>query len=130
MKNKLDYSFVCLGTVTEKFQTIARLKKEMLRIKQGLVEQTRLDCYPYIMGSYIFKKFEKIGLTVPKESEIFYPSDKYPSHTDSGGTSYMIPLEQGLFTINGVSHPVIPFVLYGFDDGKLHNTDFCAIMLK
>lgn len=128
--DSFDIDFVCFGAVTEKFSSIANLKKELNKIKTGAVAPVRVDCYPYTIGNMIYNKFKNIGLDIPQEGEIFYPSEVYPPHIDGEGFSYFIPLESGNFTIDGVVYPIVPFVLYGFDDRKLHNTDFCAIMLR
>lgn len=126
-----NISLVSYGPVSKDFKTIAGLKKQMLKVKAGEVEQHRVDCYPFRVNSELINKFnEELRISLPESFEIFYPSEKYPPHVDEGGTSYFIPLESGNFFIDGVSYPIVPFVLYGFDDGKLHNTDFCAVMLK
>ena len=127
-----NVSLIVYGAVTEDFVIIAQLKKKMLKVKSGQVEEHRVDCYS--MGDdiphYIMDKFERMGVPSPKGGEIFNPSEKYPPHHDRGGISYFIPLESGTFYIGGVNYPVVPFVLYAFEDSRLHNTDFCAIMLK
>jgi len=51
-------------------------------------------------------------------------------HVDYGGISYFIPLEEGIFQIGGVNYPIVPFVLYAFEDSMLHNSNFASIMLK
>lgn len=51
-------------------------------------------------------------------------------HVDDGGISYFIPLEEGVFQIGGVNYPIVPFVLYSFEDSMLHNSNFVSIMLK
>lgn len=124
-------SLTSYGAVTDDFRTIAYLKNQMSKIKSGGIASHRVDCYHLekIPGA-IVGKLKEIGCTLTKELEVFLPSDNYPPHVDDGGQSYFIPLESGYFYIDGVNYPIVPFVLYGFDDGKLHNTDFCAIMLK
>lgn len=102
----------------------------MRLIKKGQIEQHRVDCYSIGTVPDINRKFESLFLPQPKSIEIFYPSQNYPPHTDEGGISYFIALEKGEFYIDNVSYHVTPFVLYAFDDGELHNTNFCAIMLK
>lgn len=104
----------------------------MVKVKNGEIEQYRVDCYkiPFNETKILDTKFTDLGIHTPKDIEIFYPSDKYPSHIDGGGISYFVPLESGDFYIDGVTYPIVPYVLYAFDDGKSHNTDFCSIMLK
>lgn len=121
------------GSVSKKFKILAQLTKLLATIKSGAIIQTRLDCYN-ITNNLIFetinKKFIECNLQSFKQIEVFLPSQKYPSHIDEGGLSYFIPLESGNFLIDGVNYPVIPFVLYSFNDGELHNSDFGSIMLK
>lgn len=121
---------ISYGAVTERFKVMAGLIKKMKSIKNGEIEQTRVDCYEFEYFTDLLEKFKNKGINVPKDIEIFCPSDNYPPHVDSGGTSYFIPLEKGNFYIDGINYPVVPFVLYSFDDGEPHNTDFCSIMLK
>ena len=126
-----NISLIVYGAVAEDFKTIAYLKNQMTKIKDGLIKKHRLDCYNLekIPGEIVSKlKDCKINLT--QDFEVFLPSEKYPPHCDEGGISYFIPLESGTFYIGGVNYPVVPFVLYAFEDSRLHNTDFCAIMLK
>lgn len=125
-------SLVVYGAITEDFKIMAQLKKRMISIKSGQVKEHRVDCYSggNYVPDYIVDKFDSIGIPSPKDVEIFNPSEKYPPHHDRGGISYFIPLESGTFYIGGVNYPVVPFVLYAFEDSRLHNTDFCAIMLK
>lgn len=130
MKN---FTLISYGAISKDFKTIAQMKRQMHKVKNGEIEQHRIDCYKIIdakLLSTIFTSLGVLGIDAQKEIEIFYPSDKYPAHVDDGGISYFVPLESGNFYIDGVSYPIVPFVLYAFDDGKLHNTDFCAIMLK
>jgi hypothetical protein len=124
------FTLISYGAISKDFKGIAQLKKQMFKVKNGEIEQHRVDCYK-ITDTKIFEtKFTDLGVEIPREIEIFYPSEKYPSHVDGGGISYFVALESGNFYIDGITYPIVPFVLYAFDDGKLHNTDFCAIMLK
>jgi hypothetical protein len=124
------FRLLSYGHISTDFKVMAKLKKVMIKIKNGEIEQHRIDCYKFTDTNLLEGKFKDLGINFPNNVEIFYPSDKYPSHIDEGGISYFIALENGEFYIDGVSYPIVPFVLYAFDDGKLHNTDFCAIMLK
>lgn len=121
---------ISYGAVSKDFKVIAQLKKQMYKVKNNEIEPHRVDCYKITDRTPFDTKFTDLGMTLPKNIEIFNPSDKYPSHTDDGGISYFVALESGNFYIDGITYPVVPFVLYAFDDGKLHNTDFCAVMLK
>lgn len=122
---------VSYGYITSSFKTIAKLKKQLDKIKNGEVNSHKLDCYKINEIPDLEAKFvNELKIPAPKSIEIFYPSDKYPPHTDDGGISYFVALENGNFYINNVSYPIVPFVLYAFEDSNLHNTDFCAIMLK
>lgn len=125
-------SLVSYGAATSDFKVIARLTNQMNKIKIGQAIPHRCDCYQVEGNSHqeFLDKIKLITGMFPQNVEIFYPSDNYPPHTDEGGLSFLVPLESGVFTIDGTDHSVDPFVLYGFEDGKLHNTDFCAIMLK
>ncbi|AGO47547.1 hypothetical protein Phi4:1_gp014 [Cellulophaga phage phi4:1] len=130
-----NMELISYGRITENFKTIAQLKDYFNKIKNKEIPSNRLDCYPtdklnVKALSAIINKFTASKLDMPKDWEIFYPSDSYPSHTDEGGTSYFIGLESGNFTIGDISYPIVPYVLYSFEDSKLHNTDFGAIMLK
>lgn len=118
------------GAVSKNFAIMAKLKKELQKVKAGLTPQHRVDCYNITDILCLREKFLNLKIKFPENVEIFYPSENYPPHSDGGGISYFIPLESGNFYIDGISYPVVPFVLYSFDDGVLHNTNFCAIMLK
>lgn len=124
------FSLISYGAISQDFKSIAKLKKEMFKVKGNDIQEHRVDCYETTNSNIINSKFEKLGLKVPTNIEIFYPSDKYPAHVDEGGVSYFVGLESGNFFIDGINYPIVPFVLYAFDDAKLHNTDFCALMLK
>jgi hypothetical protein len=126
---------VSYGSISKDFKIMASLTILLNKIKNKEIEQTRVDCYglgniPMKVLDSINTKFENKNLNLPNQIEIFYPSQKYPSHTDDGGTSYFIALENGEFLIGDVSYPIVPFVLYSFDDSMEHNTNFAAIMLK
>ena len=126
---------ISYGSISKDFKIMAQLTKILNKIKNKELEQSRIDCYslnhiPLSVIVSINNKFEGKSLPLPKQMEIFYPSENYPSHTDDGGTSYFIGLESGNFIIENVSYPIVPFVLYAFEDSKLHNTNFAAIMLK
>lgn len=124
---------ISYGSVSKDFKIIAQLSKLLTKIKNGEIRETRLDCYPLTSNSIavdITKKFETEKIPVFNSVEVFLPSINYPSHVDEGGTSYFIPLEEGNFLIESVSYPIVPFVLYAFEDSKPHNTNFGAIMLK
>jgi len=123
---------ISYGSVSKDFKIIARLSKLLMKIKNDEIAQIRLDCYPTGGNGLeeINAKFKDSGLGTPKSSEVFLPSINYPSHVDEGGISYFIPLEEGRFLIENVSYPIVPFVLYAFEDSKPHNTNFGAIMLK
>lgn len=127
---------ISYGSLSKDFKIMAQLTKLFNKVKNKEIKEFRVDCYdikvhcsiPVLQS--IDKKFEEIGMSGPTHLEVFYPSEHYPDHVDEGGISYFIPLESGLFNIGGVSYPVVPFVLYGFEDSKPHNTDFGAIMIK
>lgn len=124
---------ISYGSVSKDFKIMAQLTNLLSKIKQGEVKQFRLDCYAISSKSIIESitiKFEVSGIPMFDSVEVFCPSTNYPSHIDEGGTSYFIALEKGNFLIGNVSYPIVPFVLYAFEDSKLHNTDFGAIMLK
>jgi len=132
-KNNMDLT--SYGAISKNFKIIARMKNFFTLIKNGKVEQHRLDCYSVndinnSVLSAIFDKFDSCRIPQPKNTEIFYPSENYPDHVDEGGMSYFIALEEGRFTIENVSYPIVPYVLYEFQDSKPHNTNFGAIMLK
>lgn len=118
------------GAITKDFKVIAKLKKYLEKINNKQLNQTRLDCYKVEEREVIYDLFDKLSLPVPIAIEIFKPSDNYPVHIDGGGISYFIPLESGLFFIEGVNYPIVPFVLYSFNDGMLHNSNFSSIMIK
>lgn len=122
------------GAISSDFPIIAQLSKLLKKIDRKELEEIRLDCYPVVLSEKtreeIVNKFVTNGIDFPSTQEIFKPSKNYPSHRDGGGISYFIPLEEGCFTIENVNYPIVPFVLYAFEDSKLHNTDFGAIMLK
>lgn len=118
------------GAITKDFKVIAKLKKYLEKINNKQLNQTRLDCYKIEEREVIYDLFDKLSLPVPIAIEIFKPSDNYPVHIDGGGISYFIPLESGLFFIEGVNYPIVPFVLYSFNDGIAHNSNFCSIMIK
>jgi hypothetical protein len=126
---------ISYGSISKDFKVMAQLTIILNKIKNNEIEQSRVDCYslnqlPKSALVEIDKKFNEKNLSIPKQIEIFYPSQNYPSHTDDGGTSYFIGLESGEFLIGDVNYPIVPFVLYAFEDSKLHNTNFAAIMLK
>ena len=126
---------ISYGSISNDFKIMAQLTKFLNKIKNGDIEQTRVDCYSLDTLNVsiivkIYHKFKDKGLPNPQDMEVFYPIENYPSHTDDGGTSYFIGLESGNFIIENVSYPIVPFVLYAFEDSKLHNTNFAAIMLK
>lgn len=127
---------ISYGSVSKDFKIIAQLSKLLTKIKNGEIPQDRLDCYSVDknistnLKGEIYNKFKSSNLDIPTSSEVFLPSMNYPSHVDEGGTSYFIPLEEGRFLIENVSYLIVPFVLYAFEDSKLHNTNFGAIMLK
>lgn len=127
-----EISLICYGQVTEKFKCFAGLTNMLKNIRLGQIKQSRVDCYPIDnVPIYLSNKIKKCKIELIEDSfEIFVPTQNYPSHVDEGGVSYFVPLEGGLFFIDGVSYPVVPFVLYGFDDGKLHNSNFGSIMIK
>lgn len=124
---------ISYGAVTKVFKYMAQMVKFLERQKNDELIQTRLDCYeciPNALANVIISKFEKEGLLAPNEMELFVPSMIYPNHVDTGGMSYFIALEEGIFTIGGVNYVVTPFVLYAFEDSKEHNSNFGAIMIK
>lgn len=122
---------IIYGAIADDFAKLAGYRKMYQSAITGDLKYLRVDCWelPSIPVS-LRQKFSEVGIQFPRHLEIFNPSTDYPPHKDEGGISYFIPLESGIFTIKGVSYPVVPFVLYAFEDGELHNTDFCAIMLK
>lgn len=125
--------FISYGAVSSDFKVMAQMSKTLTLIKEGALPQTRVDCYELHSTNIkyaINKKFTDCNINLPEQCEIFLPSKNYPAHTDEGGISYFIALEEGVFSISGVNYPIVPFVLYSFEDSKLHNTDFGAIMLK
>lgn len=132
--NKIkNMEFISYGAVSSDFKVMVQMTSLLNKIKQGEIKERRLDCYiiPSLnIIEHINKKFESINFQHPTNVEVFIPSINYPAHTDEGGTSYFIPLEEGIFSISGVNYPIVPFVLYAFEDSKLHNTNFGAIMLK
>jgi hypothetical protein len=121
------------GSISSNFALFARLVKIVEKIESGAIRQSgRIDCFElptieYQEICFILKNKFQIQ---PSDIEIFFPSMNYPSHKDEIGTSYFIPLENGIFTIDDMSHPVVPFVLYSFDDSNLHNSDFPSIMIR
>ncbi len=127
---------ISYGSISKDFKIMAQLTNLFNKIKFSDIKETRLDCYDIskhfsiAVKESIDKKFNDIKINIPTNIEVFYPSVNYPSHVDGGGISYFIPLEEGLFLIEGVNYSIVPFVLYAFEDCKLHNTNFGAIMLK
>ena len=131
-------SLVSYGTIVKDFSFFARIRKELDKVKSGSLPQKRVDCYE--ITDVTIKR--EINLYFSEELienisiEIFYPSTTYPSHIDSTPntrnitTSYFIAMESGEFTINDICYPIVPFVLYSFDDSKPHNSNFCSIMIK
>lgn len=123
------------GSITNKFGIFAEATYFCNNIKNDKIKQSRLNCYykhdlPPRILKCIAEKLKLLKLETQDKIEIFYPSQNYPPHTDEGGISYFIPLEEGTFSINGVNYPVIPFILYSFEDGNPHNSNFVSIMLK
>ena len=128
-----NIELISYGSIAKDFKVMAQLTKLLAKVKNGEVTQNRVDCYNITSQSIldsIIIKFKDVNLDLPISSEIFLPSTNYPSHIDEGGISYFIPLEEGKFLIGGVFYPIVPFVLYAFEDSKPHNTNFGAIMLK
>lgn len=126
---------ISYGSISKDFKVIAHLSKLLKKIKNNEIEQHRVDCYSIdslseYVKNIVNEKFIENNLKIPQNIEVFYPSENYPSHIDEGGISYFIGLENGNFLIENILYPIVPFVLYSFDDSKLHNTDFGAIMLK
>jgi hypothetical protein len=126
---------ISYGSISDDFKVIAQMSNLLKKIKKSEIKPHRLDCYSLqslckFAQSSIKNKFKENNLLIPENMEVFKPSENYPSHTDEGGTSYFIGLEKGNFLIGNVSYPIVPFVLYSFEDSKLHNTNFGAIMLK
>jgi len=122
---------ISYGAITEDFKDITKLKRYLKNINNKQSNEIRLDCYSFINDrEIIYRLFEKLKLPVPLAFEIFKPSDNYPPHVDEGGISYFIPLESGTFFIGNINYPIVPFVLYAFNDGIPHNSNFCSIMLK
>lgn len=127
---------ISYGAVSSDFKVMAQLSKLLDKIRNGEIEKRRLDCYQFTenvsvaVSGAVRSKFDNCSLKIPTSLEVFVPSKNYPSHVDDGGISYFIGLEEGVFTISNVSYPIVPFVLYSFEDSKLHNTTFGAIMLK
>jgi hypothetical protein len=131
--NKLETLFTCHGAVTNEFRIIAKFGNYLKQIRNGEIPNKRFDCYGLGHNIDLLEAMLTPGITnseVLKNAEIFCPSNKYPPHADAGGISYMIPLEDGEFYIGDINYPIIPFVLYSFEDSVLHNTNFAAIMLK
>lgn len=126
---------ISYGSVTTDFKLIAQLNGLIKKANTGELKKTRLDCFriegviSHALNDAIEKKLAENKLEI-LEFELFKPTKNYPSHVDEGGTSYFIPLEEGTFVIGDVHYPIVPFVLYGFEDSMLHNTNFGAIMLK
>lgn len=128
---KIVGELISYGAISTDFKKIANFSKIIDKIKES--KQTRLDCYQYhtdIIDEVLTKKFIDKDLEPPISIEIFAPSKNYPMHIDNGGISYFIPLEEGVFQIGGVNYPIVPFVLYSFEDSMLHNSNFVSIMLK
>lgn len=123
---------ISYGSISKNFSDIAKLSNFFKKIKNKDIKQTRLDCYELNLDLHpiLNRKWNDCNMKLVFNIEIFYPSQNYPDHTDNGGISYFIPLEEGIFTISNVNYPIVPFVLYSFEDSKLHNTNFGAIMLK
>lgn len=126
---------ISYGAVSTDFKIIATLNKLNSKIEAGEFQEHRLDCYKFYeysdkLNDALKDKFRNRGLIPYISAEVFKPTKNYPAHCDEGGTSYFIPLEEGCFSIENVNYPIVPFVLYAFEDSKLHNTDFSAIMLK
>ena len=122
---------ISYGAISTDFKVIANFSRILTKLKE--LKQTRLDCYQCpnpIVNEAIAKKFEAKNLEESTIIEVFAPSKNYPMHVDYGGISYFIPLEEGIFQIGGVNYPIVPFVLYAFEDSMLHNSNFASIMLK
>lgn len=126
---------ISYGSVTTSFKLIAQLNGLIKKADTGEIKATRLDCFKldlvfsHALDNAIGTKFSANGLKYDT-IELFKPTRNYPSHADEGGTSYFIPLEEGIFSIGDVNYPIVPYVLYAFEDSKLHNTNFASIMLK
>lgn len=128
----MNEQLISYGPISNEFRVLAKYKNYLDNmINEDKVPQHRLDCYRLLINyNDILDRFSTLSLEKPTEVEIFQPSCNYPPHIDGDGVSYFIPLEEGVFQIEGVEYVVIPFVLYCFDDRKLHNTNFTAIMLS
>lgn len=125
------------GAITSDYKVISKLTNLSKKIKEGKVESYRNNCYKYnnyISNNYseciINELFSNLKLQKPKEMEIFYSPIYVPPHTDEGKLSYFIGFEPGEFFIGGISYPIVPFVLYSFDESCLHNSNFLALMIK
>lgn len=123
---------ISYGAISTNFKDFAKLKKELKKIESNEVEPHRLDCYPLENKSIVNNCFERFGFKTPGFIEIFSPSDKYPLHVDSEkpSESFFIPLRGGIFTYDNIDYPVVPFVLYSFDDSVLHGSNFTSIMIR
>ena len=123
---------ISFGPIFSNFNQIAKLKKELYKIKNGELKQSRIDCFEASKEMLQLLKitFEDIVGEIFTEIEIFKPSENYPPHIDGNGISFFIGLESGKFLIESTEYQISPFVLYKFDDRKLHNSNFCSIMLK
>jgi len=120
---------ISYGAISNNFAIIAKLSRLLEKVKDGSLIQSRHDCYE-LTDHFFLTKFDELNIERPKAIEIFYPSQQYPPHIDKGGVSYFIPLENGNFYFDGITYPIVPFVLYAFEDGIIHNSNFCSIMLK
>lgn len=124
------------GSITNDFRCMAQMVKLRNKIISGEITETRQDCFdvagnvPPSLVDWIKSKLSDCHLRHNGKMEVFYPREKYPCHVDSGEVSFFIALQPGNFFISNVSYPIVPFVLYSFDDGKPHNSDFMSIMIK
>lgn len=124
------------GRVFRGFSSFAALT----RLRNSIKPTNKLDCmslddydkerWYHEIGAKIACAFGQSCVGI-KEMEIFCPTQKYPDHVDSEtpSISFFIPLEPGEFILDGLAHPVIPYVLYEFPDNLPHNSNFASIMI-
>lgn len=123
------------GALTTNFKVIAQLKKFLKKVECGDVVEYRCDCFKLdelhsLAKTEIAKTLNELCEVEQYEIELNYPMDDYQCHVDQGGISYIIPLQPGTMNINGCDVSVSPYVVYSFDDGLKHNTNFPSIMIK
>jgi hypothetical protein len=122
------------GRVTGPFPIYVEALRAVREIRDGNVSERRSMCYPEQDLGDRFLKAVRNKLEVGMDElsmEIFIPDRLYPPHTDGGGLSFFVPLDEDCtIDISGVTQPLLSWGIYSFDDGKPHSTSGAMLMMK